>query len=118
MLFSLGDTSDPNFVKEALLSERVDKALIESFIAAEYRHIFDHPDIVLEGIVQGNLAYGIALNGEAKRLTICMKRYFSEHQSEILWLLSKQLGPSEVCIIYKKHNFFCVLLALSYHIVA
>ena len=94
----LGDTFNPHFVKEALLSGVVHKALVESFVAAQYRDVLSDPEIVLAKVLKGNLAYGIALNGEAKRLTTCMKRYFIAHQQEILAKLSKELLPSEVRI--------------------
>ena len=97
--------SDPIFVKEALVSGRVDKVLVESILAAEYLQKFNHPDIVLEEVKNSELAYGIALNGEAKRLTTCLKRYFKEHENQILLLLSKQLASAKVCSNSFKTSF-------------
>ena len=93
----LGDTSDPMFVKQALLSGRADKVLVESILAAEYLQKFNHLHIVLEEIKKSELAYGLALNGEAKRLTTCLRRYFKEHENQILLLLSKLMASAKVC---------------------
>ena len=78
-----GNTSDPHFVVESLLSGKVDEALIELYAAAQHRDILEHPDIELLEIKKFDAAYGVALAGEAKRLEICMERYFRNNEENI-----------------------------------
>ena len=87
--FVVGNTSDPIFVQQQLLSGNVSKLAIDTYKAVLLKNVLNSTNIKLEAIKDIEASYGIALAGEAKRVKQCVSRYARENSQEILLKISK-----------------------------
>ena len=58
--------------------------MIEAYQAGEMKNSLKHSDITFDKIEKVDASYGIALNGEARRLKLCMSRFVKENSQRIL----------------------------------
>eukprot|EP00794_Sanderia_malayensis_P019881 gene19881-21822_t len=84
----IGNTSDPSYVVESLLTGRVGRVALDSYRAVQFRDVLEQPGIEFDYFKKVDASYGIALTAEGARIKHCVARYARENAQKILIELS------------------------------
>ena len=83
-------------ISNALSSQSVNGALMDSYIAAHYEYLFE--DFELADFIQHVFSYGLLLNRRGLWLEKCLRRYTEMRKDTLNRMISSTLKPAKVCI--------------------